>query len=106
VLKELLEAHLLPKEKGDVKKRDRCIKHVIFRRKRKASSAFNHLPGFGASQPSWGSHRGSAGGCQGVEPAAQAALEEQRGRRGEQGDEKEKEIVPCPSLMPKNEKKL
>lgn len=45
--KELLEAPLLPKGKGDVKKRDRHIKPCIFRRKRKASSASSCLQGFG-----------------------------------------------------------
>lgn len=58
-LKELLEARLLPKEKGDVKKRDRHIKHSIFRRKRKASSASSCLQGFGVLQPRQGSHCGS-----------------------------------------------
>lgn len=60
--KELLEAPLLPKEKGDVKKRDRHIKPCIFRRNRKASSASSCFQGFGVLQPRRGSHGGSCWG--------------------------------------------
>ena len=81
VLKELLEARLLPKEKGNINKRDRPIKHIIFRRKRKASSASSCPQGFGVLQPSQGLHRGSAGACWGW-----YVLHKQSGRsRGEGG---------------------
>lgn len=80
-LKELLEARLLPKEKGDVKKRDRRTKHIIFRRKSKASSVSSCLQGFGVLQPRQGWHRGSAGACWGW-----YVLHEPSGRsRGEGG---------------------
>lgn len=101
VLKELLEAHLLPKEKGDAKNWERRIKRNIFRRKSKASSASSCPQGFGARQQSQGLHRGSAGACWGW-----YVRHKQPGRSGGEGGGKEKEIVLCPSLMPKNEKKL
>lgn len=97
---------LLPKRTGDAKNRDRLIKHFIFRRKRKASSASSCLQGFGVMQRGQGLLCGSAGACWGWH----VLHEQPGGSRGEgggsRGGEKEKEIVPCPSLLPKNEKKL
>lgn len=86
---------LLPKRTGHAKKRDGLIKHIIFRRKKKASSASSCLQGFGVMQQGqgllWGWHE-QPGGSRGE-------------GGGSRGGGEEKEIVPCPPLMPKNEKK-